>query len=128
MSDIQRIIPLLACADIVAEHDFLVTVFGFQPGHVERDAHGQPYHGEVYAGDLTIWLHRVMPGSAAVPSGAWASGLVVHVGDVDAHYARVQAAGVPTESRPEAQPYGQREYGVRDPEGHQWWFATRLAT
>jgi uncharacterized glyoxalase superfamily protein PhnB len=22
------------------------------------------------------------------------------------------------------QPYGQREYGVRDCEGHRWWFAT----
>jgi uncharacterized glyoxalase superfamily protein PhnB len=24
------------------------------------------------------------------------------------------------------QPYGQREYGVRDPEGNLWYFATRL--
>jgi uncharacterized glyoxalase superfamily protein PhnB len=128
MSEIQRIIPLLACQDIPGEHDFLVTVLGFQPGHVERDEQGQPLHGEVYAGELTIWLHRVMPESEAVPPGAWKSGLVVHVTDVGAHYARVQAAGATITSQPEDQPYGQREYGVRDPEGHQWWFATQLET
>ena len=26
-----------------------------------------------------------------------------------------------------AEPYGQREYGARDLEGHRWWFATRAA-
>ena len=25
--------------------------------------------------------------------------------------------------QPVDQPYGQREYGARDPEGHRWWFA-----
>jgi hypothetical protein len=24
-------------------------------------------------------------------------------------------------------PYGQREYGLTDPEGHRWWFATPLS-
>lgn len=125
MTQTQRIIPVLACTDISAEHDFLVNVFGFQPGRVDIDEEGQPHHGEVYAQDLTIWLHRVMPESVGIPPGAWQSGLVVYVANVDAHYARVQAAGATIERPPEDQPYGQREYGVRDPEGHLWWFAAR---
>jgi uncharacterized glyoxalase superfamily protein PhnB len=30
------------------------------------------------------------------------------------------------ESELQDQPYGQREYGARDPEGHRWWFASPL--
>jgi uncharacterized glyoxalase superfamily protein PhnB len=59
MPKFERVIPLLVYADIPAAHDFLVTAFGFQAGGVMRDAEGQPVHGEVRAGDATIWLHRV---------------------------------------------------------------------
>ncbi|MDJ0311816.1 VOC family protein [Arthrobacter sp. H35-D1] len=48
------------------------------------------------------------------------------VEDVDAHYERVRAAGAVIEHTPQDQPYGRREYGVRDPEGHRWWFGTAL--
>ena len=54
------------------------------------------------------------------------SGLVIHVADVDAHYARARAAGAELMGEPRDQEYGQREYGARDPDGHQWWFATPL--
>jgi uncharacterized glyoxalase superfamily protein PhnB len=30
------------------------------------------------------------------------------------------------EREPRDQPYGQREYSARDPEGHRWWFASPL--
>jgi uncharacterized glyoxalase superfamily protein PhnB len=49
---------------------------------------------------------------------------VVHVPDVDAHHARVRAAGADILYGPRDEDYGQREYGVRDPEGHTWWIAT----
>jgi uncharacterized glyoxalase superfamily protein PhnB len=55
-------------------------------------------------------------------------GVFVHVDDVDAHYERARAAGELIESQPVDQPYGQREYGARDLEGHRWWFATPAAT
>ena len=32
-------------------------------------------------------------------------------------------AGARIDSAPVDQPYGQREYGARDPEGHRWWFS-----
>ena len=49
------------------------------------------------------------------------------VDDVDQHFRRAAAAGARIDSEPVDQPYGQREYGARDPEGHRWWFATPLA-
>jgi uncharacterized glyoxalase superfamily protein PhnB len=52
--------------------------------------------------------------------------LTVFVDDVDAHFERVRSGGVPTDSDPMDQPYGQREYGVRDLEGHRWWFVAPI--
>ncbi|MGH2403467.1 MAG: VOC family protein [bacterium] len=46
--------------------------------------------------------------------------------EVDAHCERARAHGAHIEREPEDTPYGQREYAVRDPEGHRWWFATPL--
>ena len=129
MSAIQRTIPLLVYDDIEGAHVFLVDVFGFGPGGVQRDGQGLVVHGEVTVGDVVIWLHRVSsehemasPRTLAAQSG----GLVVHVDDVDAHYKRARDAGARIDSEPTNQEYGQREYGVRDPEGHRWWFATPL--
>ena len=52
--------------------------------------------------------------------------LVSAFDDVDAHFGRARAAGAVVDSEPRDMPYGQREYGARDPEGHRWWFAARL--
>ncbi len=51
---------------------------------------------------------------------------MIRVDDVDTHYAQARASGARIESEPQDMPYGQREYGARDPEGHRWWFAAPL--
>ena len=124
MPKFERLIPLLVYEDIPAAHDFLVEAFGFETGGVTRNAEGQPVHGEVRAGATAIWLHRVTLEHELAPAGMPSSGLVVYVDDVDAHFKRALAAGARVDSEPADQPYGQREYGARDPEGHRWWFAT----
>jgi uncharacterized glyoxalase superfamily protein PhnB len=129
MPTIQSIIPLLVYEDIERAHDFLVNAFGFRAGGVERDGDGQVVHGEVTAGDVVFWLHRVTPEhELASPHSmnAQTGGLVVRVDDVDAHFEHARAAGARIDSEPVDQEYGQREYGVRDSEGHRWWFATAL--
>jgi MerR family transcriptional regulator, thiopeptide resistance regulator len=129
MSEFGRVVPVLTYEDIPAAHDFLVEAFGFVAGGVHRSADGQAVHGEVRAGDTAIWLHRVTsehhlasPRAADVAN----AGLVVFVDDVDVHYRHARNSGAQVESAPVDQPYGQREYGVRDPEGHRWWFVTPL--
>ena len=129
MSEIERIIPILVYEDIAAGHDFLVEAFGFTSGGVHRDAEGKPIHAEVRAGDVVIWLHRVAAELNLVSPrsmSAASSGLVVQVKDVDGHYERARAHGAHLESEPQDMPYGQREYGVRDVEGHRWWFSAPL--
>ena len=129
MAKFERIIPILVYDDIPSARDFLVDAFGFAPGGVQRTPDGVAVHGEVCVGNLVIWLHRATPehdlaspGLQAVATG----GLVVHIDDVDAHCAHARQRGARVESEPQDQPYGQREYGARDPEGHRWWFAGPL--
>ncbi|MEX2138315.1 MAG: VOC family protein [Pirellulales bacterium] len=125
----QSVIPTLVYADIAAAHDFLARAFGFEPGGVQRDGEGRVVHGEVRTGESVIWLHRVIAEhKLASPAslGSASSGLVVYVDDLDAHCDQARRAGAVIEREPEDMPYGQREYGARDPEGHRWWFAAPL--
>ena len=129
MPTVDRVIPLLVYENLPATHDFLVDAFGFEAGGVHYDDDGGPLHAEVRAGDTTIWMHRVVAEQRlntprAVES---VSGLVVFVDDVDAHYARAVAAGASVDGEPRDQPYGEREYGARDVEGHRWWFVMPIA-
>ncbi len=130
MSEPQRIVPLLIYEDIAAVQAFLVRAFGFEAGILERDGEGRVVHGEVSIRGSAIWMHRATaehglssPRSVAAVS----SGVVVLVDDVDDHYRRARAAGAVIEREPADQPYGQREYSARDPEGGRWYFATRTA-
>jgi len=122
------VIPLLACADIASEHDFLVRVLGFESAGLERAPDGTVVHGEVRVGRRRIWLHPVNEADDLLPPARRGSsaGVVVHVVDVDRHYEQARAAGATILYAPRDEEYGQREYGVRDPEGHLWWIATPL--
>ncbi len=130
MSPTPRITPVLVYADIEAAHIFLVNAFGFDVGSLHRSGDGQVVHGEVHVEGESIWLHRATtdhdltsPRSQDMAFG----GLAVLVEDVDAHCDRARAAGAVIDHAPQNQPYGRREYGARDPEGHRWWFGTELA-
>jgi MerR family transcriptional regulator, thiopeptide resistance regulator len=52
---------------------------------------------------------------------------VVRVLDVDSHFEKARAKGATIEREPTDEDYGQREYGVRDPEGHRWFIATPIS-
>ena len=124
-SDFLDLIPVVPDEDIRRAHDYLVDVLGFVSGGVVEDGDSTVVHGEVRAGERRIWLHAAAgglttPKAAAVSTG----GIVVHVPDVDAHFAHAKAAGATIAREPTDEDYGQREYGVIDPEGHNWYIAT----
>jgi MerR family transcriptional regulator, thiopeptide resistance regulator len=127
MTPPQTITPVLVYEDIKAAHDFLVDAFGLEPGGVTVGSDDRPVHGEVRVGGAAIWLHRVSPEhelSAASALATQSGGLAVLVDDVDAHHQHARAAGARIDTGPTDQPYGRREYGARDLEGHRWWFGT----
>src|SRR5262245_52879446 len=122
--DFLDAIPVLPYEDIRTAHDFLVDVIGLASAElVEHD--GRVIHGEVRAGERRFWLHEsagglTSPNAAGVRTG----GIVLHVADVNAHFERVRATGATILREPSDEDYGQREYAVRDPEGHDWYIAT----
>jgi MerR family transcriptional regulator, thiopeptide resistance regulator len=127
---VQRRITLLVYADIAAAHDWLVRVFGLGPGRVDRDEQGRAVHGELYAGDGVIWMHREEKASAlASPRsvGAATAGVAVMVDDVDAHYRHATSEGATIVYEPVDQSYGYRVYSAHDLEGHLWSFMKPLA-
>ena len=124
------IVPVLVCSNIATEHDFLVRVMGFASGGLERTPDGTVVHGEVRAGERRIWLHLTSESSKLMTParlGAAGGGIVVHVKDVDAHFEAARHAGATILREPTDEPYGQREYAVRDPDGHSWFIATPTA-
>jgi MerR family transcriptional regulator, thiopeptide resistance regulator len=117
---------MLAYEDTAAAAEYLVRVFGLtaesRPGHAEGSA-----YREVRAGAQPIGLHPVEEGMTSVAvAGAPTSMTIIAVGDVDAHYARSVAAGAQVVDPLADRPWGVREYGARDLEGHLWYFHAPL--
>ncbi|MGH3185445.1 MAG: VOC family protein, partial [Streptosporangiaceae bacterium] len=118
---------LLVYEDLPAAQEYLVRVFGLAAGPLERDASGQPLHGEVRAGDHVIWLHPAGGEFQSPRTLGGVSGMtVIAVDDADAHHARSVESGAEIIEEPVDQPYGVREYGARDLEGQLWFFHSPL--
>lgn len=126
---LTRRITLLVYRDIAAAHAYLVEVLGLARGPLAV-VDGRAVHGEVYAGDGAVWLHREAPEhrmlSPRSTGGNVTASLAVLVDDVDAHHGRVAATGADIAYAPRDMSYGVREYSVHDPEGHLWSFQTPL--
>jgi hypothetical protein len=54
---IRSTTTLLACDELVAAHTCLSDTFGLTAGSLERGPDGRVVHGELFAGDQSIWLH-----------------------------------------------------------------------
>jgi uncharacterized glyoxalase superfamily protein PhnB len=119
--------PYLYYDDGVAALEFLVKAFGFQERMRTVETDGVLRHGEAAFGNAVVMLASV-PEASPNTLGRPTAGMYVRVDDVDAHCERARAAGATIETEPEDKPYGERMYGVRDPGGHQWWFATPISS
>jgi uncharacterized glyoxalase superfamily protein PhnB len=81
-------------------------------------------HAEFKIGDS-----RLMIGGGAKWRGTPVrASLHLYVKDADTVYQRALAAGATSLYEPVDQPYGDREAGVQDWSGNQWWIATHKAT
>ena len=127
MPTVQSRIPILVYSDLESAYDHLTKVFGLGEGEVARDENGVVVHGEVVVGDEVIWLHQESEEyrlSSPQTLGAGTGMITVFVEDVDSHFADARELGAEIVYEPVDQPYGYREYSVRDSEGHLWSFMT----
>ena len=123
-----EISPYLYYEDGAAAMDWLIDVFGFEEDMRMTGEGGRLEHGQLKLGDEIVMLGE--PGSGyRSPNnrGGATAGVHVYVDDVDAHHARAKAAGAVIHMEPTDQPYGDRRYDTEDLEGHNWFFAQRMA-
>jgi len=122
-------ITQLVYRDLGAAYDHLVEVFGLTPRELTLGPDDLPVHAELFAGDGLVWLHPESGEfglASPVTTGACTGGAVVLVDDVDEHHRHVVERGGDVVYPPVDQPYGYRDYSVRDPEGHLWSFMKPL--
>ena len=121
MVKFEGITPYLHYEDAGAALEWLEGVLGFEEIARYVDDDGRVREAEMHVGDQQIWM-------SGRDSGFWDGKgrgpeqlTLIWVDDVDAHYARVKAAGVDAKP-PEDKSYGVRAYNVTDPEGYEWGF------
>ena len=121
-----RVTPYLYYKDSAAALDFLTTAFGFTEKLRMPDESGGVSHAEVMLGDGVVMFGTPADHRSPKELGGVTHSIYVYVDDVDAHYEQAKAAGAEIVRDPEDQCYGDRNYGVRDPEGHEWYFGTHV--
>jgi uncharacterized glyoxalase superfamily protein PhnB len=115
----QTIYPYLLYDDTAGALDFLARALGFEETLRTEDG-DRVAHGEMRLGE-----GRIMLGQPQKPVEGAAT-VYVYVEDVDAHFAQARAAGATIEHEPRDEPYGDRVYAARDPQGHSWYFGQKL--
>lgn len=122
-----RISPYLNYEDTGTMMAWLTRAFGLAERHAQRGADGKVSHAEMALHDGIVMMGS--PGGGFRNPrhlGQVTQSLYVYIDDLDAHCARARAAGAEIIEEPADQPYGDRRYGARDPEGHHWYFASRV--
>ena len=101
--------------------EFLKQTFDAKETEVVRTPEGKVGHAELRIGDSVVMIGEA--------GGEWQPGsanLYVYVNDTDATYKRALKAGATSLMEPEDKFYGDRNAGVKDATGNQWWIATHV--
>lgn len=117
----HTVTPYLVVADVAAEIAFLAAAFGAREKHRMPGPDGSVMHAEVMIGDSPVMLGQARDEYPPRPATTY-----LYVEDVDATYRRALEAGATSLMEPADQFYGDRNGGVEDPQGNQWWIATHV--
>ena len=118
----QSVIPYVIANDAEALLNFLKAAFGAREKEVHREpGGGRVFHGEVIIGDSVVMFSQSSDRHPAMPAAIY-----VYVPDTDATYRAAVAAGATSIMEPATQFYGDRNAGVKDSNGNQWWIGTHV--
>jgi uncharacterized glyoxalase superfamily protein PhnB len=123
-----NIFPALRYRDANAALEWCKRALGAEEKSVHRGDDGVIRHAELRLGVGLVMLGQYdesgwLGGDEPRPRAGTVS-LYVVVPDPDAHHDRAVAADADIVRELEDQPYGSREYSLRDPEGNLWSFGT----
>jgi uncharacterized glyoxalase superfamily protein PhnB len=117
------VIPVLIYPDVRAAVAWLTEAFGFAErvkiGEDHRSQMSVPGGGAVIIGDVRH--DRVPP-----REGESTHSVMVRVDDANASFARAREHGARVLMEPTDFEYGERQFTVADPAGHQWTFSETL--
>ena len=117
----HTITPYLVVSDADKLMTFLKAAFNASGTACGQNAAGQTLHAEMKIGNSMVMIGRVKESSQASTSM-----LYLYVNDTDKLYQQAMAAGAISLMEPADQFYGDRNAGIQDPCGNQWWIATRV--
>lgn len=118
------VIPVLIYSDVREAVAWLEGAFGFR----ERVRIGEDHRSQLaVGGDGAVIVGDVRNERRPPREGEVTHMVMVRVEDVDAHCAHARASGARIVTEPADFPFGERQYTVEDPEGHQWTFSQTLA-
>jgi len=119
------IYPSLSYDDAAAAIDWLCHAFGFEKRLVVPGPDGGVLHSELSFGPGVIMISSARPELGRLSPRGLAGvnqALALYVDDPDAHCAQAVAAGAEVMQPLRDEEYGARGYGVKDIEGHSWYF------
>ena len=117
------VIPVLIYPDVREAVAWLTEAFGF----VERIRIGESHRSQMKIGeDGAVIIGDVRSDRVPPRKGEVTHQMKVRVEDVNAHFARAQEHGATILKEPTDFEYGEREYTVAAPWGHQWEFTETL--
>ena len=117
----RTVTPYLVVADAEKQIDFMRRAFGAEVTYSHKGKDGRLSHAEVKIGDSMVMLSQ--------GSGPWQPkpmSLYLYVEDCDAWYRRAMEAGADSTIEPTDMFYGDRNAGVRDLHGNDWWIGTHI--
>ena len=115
----HSVTPYLVVPGVARLIDFLKQAFEAQELHRTAQPDGTVMHAEVRIGDSVVMMGETMGERKPMPGCIY-----LYVNDTDAVYRRALQAGATSLMEPADRFYGDRNAGVQDPAGNQWWIAT----
>jgi PhnB protein len=118
---------MLMYEDVSTAIEWLCRVFGLNESLRYAEADGRVTHAQLLFGEHEIMVGWPGPNyQSPKRHGQVCQSVLVHVADVDAHYAHASSAGAVIMSKPETQPFGERSYEASDLEGQRWFFSQHV--
>ncbi len=117
----HSVTPYLIVNGVADLIEFAKLVFGAKETRRSLGSSGQIQHARIRIGDSHIMMGEPESGSRSMPAV-----LYVYVEDVDRTFERALEAGATALREPADQFYGDRNAGVRDHCGNEWWIARHV--
>jgi PhnB protein len=116
----HSVTPYLVVPGVARLMEFLKHAFGAEETIRATGQDGTIKHAAVRIGDSMVEM-----GEASKEWKAMVAGLHLYVKDAEETYGRAISAGAASLYEPQSMDYGDREGGITDPSGNQWYIGTR---